>query len=814
METFWQDLRYGVRALAQTPAFTIVAILTLGLGIGANAAIFSVTRAVLLSPLPYADTERTVAIWSRWADFDKTWVSEAELLDYRRARSLRDVGAWSTTQANLTGANAEPERVGAARVTPNVFTALGARPLHGRTFTPDEEVEGRDTVAILGHGLWQRRFGGDHLVLHRRIRVDGRDLTVVGIMPQGFQLPTDYGEDFAEPTELWIPLTVNPSSPERGNHGWYAAARLAPGVTIAQANEELRAITAARTREGAYPEAMRFGAFAVSLDDEILGTVRPRLMLLGVAVGFLLLIACANVASLLLARAEGRVREVAVRRALGAGHGRLVRQALTESLLLSIGGAACGLALAMICVQALASAAPGSIPRVGAAGIDGAVLLFALFVGIGTTAFFSIAPIARLVRLDPVRSLKEGGQSTPGAARQRFRQMLIAGEMALAVLLLVCAGLMVRSIWAMQQVPLGFDPRGVLTVRVALPEDSYSTNERIVSFYERVTAAVRELPGVTAAGAVRSLPLASTIGDWGLDVEGFVETPGRNAKGDWQVVTPGAFEALGERVVSGRGFTAADRGDARQVALVNETMAARYWSDGNPIGRRIRMGSDGTRPWITVVGVVQDVRHNGITTTVKEKFYIPHAQFHLSTGFAPPAMTLVIRTDGDPRDLASPVRRAVAQLDPSLPVSGVRPMTDVVADTMAPSSFTGLLLALFAALAVVLAAIGIYGLLSYLVSQRTREIGIRMAIGASHGNVVSLVLRKGLLLTGCGVAAGLALAFGATRLMQALLYGVGPLDLVTFAAVPAILLVVAVAASYLPAARAARVSPLLALRSD
>jgi putative ABC transport system permease protein len=814
METFWQDLRYGIRALARTPAFTLVAILTLGLGIGANAAIFSVTRAVLLSPLPYADTQRTVVIWSRWADFDKTWVSEAELLDYRQARSLRDAGAWSTTQANLTGSNAEPERVGAARVTPNVFTALGARPLHGRTFTPDEEIEGRDTVVVLGHALWQRRFGGDPLVLHRRIRVDGRDLTVVGIMPQGFQLPTDYGEDFAEPTELWMPLTVNPSSPERGSHGWYAVARLAPGATLAQANQELRAITAARTREGAYPPTMRFEAFAVSLDEQILGVVRPRLMLLGVAVGFLLLIACANVASLLLARAEGRVREVAVRRALGARHGRLVRQALTESLLLSVGGAAVGLVLAVVCVQVLASAAPGSIPRVATASVDGAVLLFALLVGMGTTGFFSVAPIARLVRLDPVQSLKEGGQSTPGAARQRFRQTLIAGEMAVAVLLLVCAGLMVRSIWAMEQVPLGFDPHGVLTVRVALTNESYPTNERIVSFYDRVTAAVRDLPGVTAAGAVRSLPLGATIGDWGLDVEGFVETPGRNAKGDWQVVTPGALEALGERVISGRGFTAADRGDALQVALVNETMAARYWSDGNPIGRRIRMGSEGTRPWITVVGVVEDVRHNGITTTVKEKFYIPHAQFHLATGFAPQAMTLVIRTDGDPRELANPVRRAVAQLDPSLPVSGVRPMSDVVADTMAPSSFTGLLLAVFAVLAVVLAAIGIYGLLSYLVSQRTREIGIRMAIGASHRDVLSLVLRKGLLLTGCGVAAGLTLAFGATRLMQALLYGVGPLDLVTFLAVPAILLVVAVAASYLPAARAARVSPLLALRSD
>jgi putative ABC transport system permease protein len=325
---------------------------------------------------------------------------------------------------------------------------------------------------------------------------------------------------------------------------------------------------------------------------------------------------------------------------------------------------------------------------------------------------------------------------------------------------------------------------------------------------------VRQLPGVTAAGAVRSLPLGATIGDWGLDVEGYVEAPGRNAKGVWQVVTPGALEALGERIVSGRGFRPNDRGDALQVALVNETMARRYWRDGNPIGGRIRMGSDGERPWVTVVGVVQDVRHNGITTTVKEKFYRPHAQFQVSTGFAPRAMTLVVRTAGDPRALANPVRRAVAQLDPNLPVSAVRPMTEVVSDTMAPSSFTGLLLALFATLAVALAAIGIYGLLTYLVSQRTREIGIRMAIGASQRDVLSLIVRKGLLLTGAGVAAGLVLALGVTRLMRALLYGVGPADLVTFVAVPLILLVVALAASYLPAARATRVSPLLALRSD
>ena len=814
METFLRDVRYGARALARTPGFTVVAVLTLALGVGANAAIFSVARAVLLAPLPYADPERTVGIWSRWTGWDKTWVSEAELLDYRQARSLRDVGAWETAQANLTGNNAEPERVGAARVTPNVFSALGTRPLMGRTFTPDEEVEGRDTVVVLGYGLWQRRFGGDPGVLHRKLLVDGGAFTIVGIMPKGFQLPTDFGEDFAEPSQLWVPLPINRSSPERGNHGLYAVGRLAPGATLARANEELLAITRARTREGAYPEAMRFEAFARTLDEEILGTVRPRVVLLSLAVGFLLLIACANVASLMLARAEGRVREIAVRRAIGAGHAQLVRQALTEGLLLSMAGAAGGLALAAGFVYVLGSAAPGSIPRMSTIHVDGGVLAFALLVGLVTTGLFSLAPIARLVSLDPVQALKEGGQLTVGSARQRFRQALIVGELAAAVLLLVCAGLMMRSLWAMQHVPLGFDPRGVLTVRVALTNEGYPTDERTVAFFERLMDEVRRIPGVTSAGAMRSLPLGATIGDWGLDVEGYVETPGRNAKGDWQVVTPGALEALGERVVAGRGFRAADRADAGQVALVNETMARRYWADGIPIGRRIRMGADGTRPWITVVGVVQDVRHNGITAAVKEKFYRPHAQFHMSTGFSPRAMTLVVKTDGDPLAIAGAVRRAVVSLDPNVPVAAVRPMTEVVGETMAASSFTGLLLGLFALLALALAAVGIYGLLSYLVSQRTREIGIRVAIGASRHDVVALVLRKGLLLTLGGLGSGLVLAFAATRLMQALLYGVASVDAVTFVTVPVVLILVALGASYIPAARATRVDPLLALRSE
>jgi putative ABC transport system permease protein len=491
-----------------------------------------------------------------------------------------------------------------------------------------------------------------------------------------------------------------------------------------------------------------------------------------------------------------------------------VRQALTESLLLSMAGSVGGLALAAVAVRLLAAAAPGSIPRIATAGIDWRVLAFALLVGLTTTALFSLAPIARLVRLDPVQSLKEGGQFTLGAARQRFRQGLIVSELAMAVLLLVCAGLMMRTLWAMQHVPLGFDPHGVLTLRVALTNEAYPTNERVVAFYERLVERVRQVPGVTAAGAVRSLPLGATIGDWGLDVEGYVARPGDNAKGDWQVVTPGALDALGERVIQGRGFTDADRTDAPQVALVNETMAGRYWADGKPVGRRIRMGSDGERPWVTVVGIVRDVRHNGLTAAVKEKFYRPHAQFHASTGFAPRAMTLVVKTEGDPLALAKPVRRVVAELDPNVPVSAVRPMTAVVGNTMAPSSFTGLLLGLFAALALVLAAIGIYGLLSYLVSQRTREIGIRLAIGASQRDVLALVMRTGLVLAACGLGVGLVLALGAARLMHALLYGVEPVDVVTLVAVPAILFVVVLTASYIPAARAARVSPLLALRAE
>ena len=810
-----QDLKYALRTLARTPGFTLVAALTLALGIGATAAIFSVARTVLLQPLPYEDAGQAVMIWSRWVGWDKTWVSEAELLDFRTARTLRDAAAWSPGQVSLTG-DGTPERVGAAEVTPNLFTALGVQPALGRGFTADEENEGRSPVVILSHELWQRRYAGDPRILNHPIRIDGVSFVVVGIMPPGFRLPTDYTEDFAEPTRLWAPLTINHAMPTRGNHGLYAAARLAPGATIEQANAELAAIIGARTRQGLYHPTSHQSAIAVALDEQILGEVRPRLFLLAVAVGLLLLIACVNVANLLLARAEGRLREMALRTAVGAGRLRLARQLLTEAGVLAVVGAMGGILLAWVGVATLALWAPGNIPRIDRVRVDWAVVGFAALVSLATAIVFGLVPVARLFRSDLVDALKEGGHgATVGVQRQRMRGVLVAAEVAFAIVLLVSAGLMVRTLWALTHVDLGFDPEHVLTLRTSLPQADYPKPEQVVSFYERAIVQLQQLPNVTDVGAVRSLPLGSTIGDWGLDIDGYVSTPGNRAKGDWQVVTDGAIETMGEHLVAGRLFTRADRADSAPVAIVNETMVRKYWDGESPVGRRMRMGSSNpNRPWITVVGVVRDLRHNGLIAPVKEKFYIPHTQFAVSTGFAPRDMTFVLRSSGDAMSVAGQARAALARLDQNVPVSSVRRMTEVVSDSRASSTFTGLILGVFASLALLLSAIGLYGVLAYIVSQRTREIGIRLSLGATPQGILRLVLWRGLALSAIGVVAGLAGAFAVTQMMSAFLYGVGAHDPFTFIAVAAVLLGVATAASAIPALRAARVNPLVALRTE
>jgi putative ABC transport system permease protein len=813
-ESFFQDLRFGGRTLYRSPGFAAIAVLTLALGIGANASIFSVLNAVLLKPLPWSEPDRAVMIWSKWTSFDKTWVAEGEVVDYRkRAATLQEVAAWSDGQVNLTG-DQEPERVPAARVTANLFSTLGVSPMVGRAFTAQEDVPNGPPVVVLGFALWNRRYSADPSIVGRSILVNGNAFEVVGVMPPGFVLPTDYRA--AEPSQLWTPLQMNPTSMDHGNHGYYAAARLKPGATVAQAADELHGIAKAMTSEGLYPVAMQFDTVVLSLEEEIVGPVRRSIWLLFGAVGFLLLIACANVANLLLARAEGRQREIAVRSALGASSLRMLRQMLTESLVLTCLSALVGLGLAFAAVRVVAWWNPADIPRVGAVALDLRVLGFTAVVALLTSVLFSLAPALRSLKVDLNDSLKDGGQGgSGGVGRQRFRNALVVVQMALAVLLLVGAGLMLRSLWSLQRIPIGFDPANVLTMRVSLPTTSYPSPEQVAGFYERLVDRVRQLPGVRVAGAARLLPLGSTIGDFGLRVEGYVPTPGTSAKGDWQIVTDGYLEAMGERVIRGRTITAKDTADSQLVMLVNEELARRYFAGRDAVGGRLKIGGgDPNRPWITVVGIVADVRHNGVTEPIKEKFYVPHRQWNAATGFPIRSMALVVKTSIDPLTLVGPIRQEIRTLDANLPVSNIQAMSDVVGANFSSPRFTGFLLVTFATIALALSAIGVYGVLAYLVSRRTREIGIRLAIGAGRAQVLRLVLGSGLVLALAGIGLGLVLALVAGRFMQTLLYGVSAADPLTFVSVAVMLALVALAASLVPAWRATRVNPVVALKTE
>ncbi|MEP6993473.1 MAG: ABC transporter permease [Acidobacteriota bacterium] len=816
MDAFIADVRFALRGFRSAPGFAAAAILTLALGMGATTAISSVIRAVLLSPLPYAQPERRVMIWSRWKDFDKTWLANGEVADYRRlCPSFESVAAWETDQANLTGGG-EPVRIGVAGITANTFDTLGSRPLLGRGFTEAEDHPGGPPVVVLGYGIWQNRFGGDPGVVDRVVELDGVARHVVGVMPRGFALPTDFTEDAAEPTQAFVPLQTDPAELSHGNHGYYGAAKLAAGATAQRATAELKTVTANATRQGIYPVEMRFEAFAVPVEEEIRGGARHALFLVFGAVGFLMLMACANVANLLLARAEGRQREIAVRAAIGAGKARLTRQLLTESFVLAAAGAILGLALAWVGVRIIAARGAAGLPALTPIAIHPPMLLFAGALTILTTFLFGFAPAMQTLRLNLSESLRDGSaNASAGRRRQSLRGALAGLQMALAVLLLLGAGLMLRTLNALMHIDLGFDPQHVLTLQLRPPEASYEKPEAVVAFYRELLDRVRGLPGVRAAGIVRSLPLAAPIGDWGLDVEAYEESPGHNAKGDWQVISDGAFEALGEKLLRGRMLASTDTAQALPVVLVNETLARTYWPAGtDPVGRRIRMGS-AKNPWMTVVGLVKDERHNGVTAAIKEKFYVPYAQFPKTRGGdAARGMTLVVRAAREPMGLVNPIRAQVRLLDPRMPVSNVRPMTEVVDASLAAPRLTGSLLSIFAGLALVLASIGVAGVLAYLVSRRRREIGIRMALGAARANVLGLVLRRGVAYAAAGIGAGVAAAFFLTRLMEGLLFGVAPRDPATFAAVSALLLAIAAAASLIPALRASRVDPLDALRSE
>ena len=811
MDELIQNIKYAFRSLVKAPAFAAVAMLTLALGIGANSAIFSVVNAVLLRPLPYVEPERVLRVKAGWEGEYGNWLSQPEIIDIDDGvPSIARVGSWTEASGNLTG-DGEPERVRAVFIMPEALELLGVSMARGRTFTADEGTAGNDGVALISDGLFRRRFGGDPGLVGRDIEISGRLRTVVGVLPPDFRLLTDFRGTQAE---VFTPLIVNRDSLlSRGNHSYHTVARLADGATIEQAQQELDALAARLTQEGQYQVERRFGFQAVPAKDDVLGNVTPALGVLLGAVGFVLLIACANVANLLLARGEERLREMSVRAAMGADRSRIVRQLLTESLVLALAGGALGVGLAYAGTRFLVALDPTSLPRAQGVTVDGPVLAFTLGVAVLTGLIFGLAPALQAARHDPQSGLREATRSASGSrTRRTFRRALAVSELAFAVVLLIGAGLMVRTFQSLRQVDVGFEPEGILALTLSLPIATYPDDASVIDFYDRLLADVRALPGVEHAAAVRILPLTATIGDWSIDLENYEEQPGDNPKGDWQAVTPGYFELMGIELVEGRVLEPTDDAAGTPVAVVNKTMADLYWPDG-AIGQRFRAGQ---RPWTTVVGVVEDVSRNALIEEARTEMYHPHAQYPVTMTAAPRTMTLVVKA-ADGREggaLFAPIRELVRTANPNLPVSDVRTVEDVLAAAVASERFMMTLLSIFGALAVMLAVVGIYGVQTYSVSRRTHEIGIRMALGAGRRRVLSLVLRESAGLVGFGLLLGTGLALGLTRLMAALLYGVGATDPLTFLAVPVLLGAFAILATWLPARRASGVPPSEALKSE
>ena len=812
MPTFVQDLRFALRGLSRQPGFTLVALLTLALGIGANTAIFGIVNAVLLRPLPYHEPDRVVLLWSHWTNWSKTWVSQGELVDYQeQARSLEHVGAFSSTSFNLTGGG-DPLRVLAAQVQPEIFAALGAQPIAGRVFTADEDRPGHEHVVMLTEGLWRSQFGSDPSIVGRAIQLDAESYTVVGVLPAALRLPLDYASRTF--TQIWVPLALGPNDPQqRGNHGLNALGRLRPGTSVAQAQAEIDTITGGFLQR--YPDNYdrAFGLTLVPAPLEVFGDVRPALVVLLLAVGAVLLIACANVANLLLARSEARQKELAIRVVLGAGRGRIVRQLLTESMVLSAIGGAAGVALAYGLTRGLLALDPLKIPRVQDIAIDGRVLAFTAAISAVTGILFGLVPAIQSSRADLQPVLKEGGRDSR-VATGWLRRVLVVGEVAASVVLVAAALLLARSFARLLDVDAGFNPAHVLTMRTSLPNQTYAEPAAMVKAYAEVGRRLRESPGVQAAGAVTGLPLASTRGDWSIRIEGQPVDHRSGLAADWQVVTPGYFEALGTPLRAGRTFTDADTADTLLVIVVNETMATKFWPGVSALGRRLTMGSNGR--WITVVGVVADVHHRGLDMQPRPEMYRPHTQFRYGGPNAPavPTMTWVVRAAGDPRAATSYARAAIHAVDANLGISDVATMDQVLADSTSDRRLNMLLFALLGGLALALATVGVYGVVAYSVTQRTHEIGVRMAIGATPADVVRMVLSEGGRLAVAGVAVGSVVAFAGARLIRGLLFEVSATDPLTFAGVALGLLGIALLASYIPARRATRVDPMIALRGE
>jgi putative ABC transport system permease protein len=802
MESLWHDLRYALRSLRQSRVFTVVALLTLALGIGANTAIFTVVKSVLLEPLPFPEPERIVVVLESnpEAGFEKFTLSPPNFRDiHDQNQVFSAMAAFAGDSIALTG-NGPPERLRARRVTGEFFRVYGSEPLHGRVIGTADDQPDAPPVAVLGHGFWQRRFAGDAAVVGRTLQLDGTPTTVIGVMPAHFSTTHD----------LYVPLALDYEQADRGSHWLIGLARLAPGVTLPQARDNLRAITAGLAE--AYPESNTgWSAVAEPLHELMVTNVRPALLVLTLAVGLVLLIACANVANLLLSRMALREREIAVRTALGAGRWQLMRQLLIESILLSVGGGLLGFLLAIRGTTLLVALNASDLPRSASIGVDLGVLGFTLVLSLVTGVVFGLLPAFRASRANLQQTLREGGRSSTGMGGQRLRTTLVLAEVSVALVLLIAAGLLIRSFTALVDVDPGFVADNVLTVQLNLPEARYAEEEARSAFYHQLFERLHEVPGVEQAAGVFPMPLTGS----GYMLRFFVEgrpqpPPNQELVAHIREVAAGYIETLGIPVYRGRTVSTADDAGAEPVVVLNQSAANRFWPDQDPLGQRITFDDLDAEDltWWRVVGVVGDVHHESLATATEPEIYRPLLQ-------APnESVTAVLRTSAAPTSVIDGVRNALIELDPELPLYNIRTLQQIVDESVAQPRFSSLLLGLFAGLALLLAAIGIYGLISYSVTHRLREIGVRLALGAGRGNILRLVLRQGMTPVVIGAVLGIVAALAATRLLASLVFDVSPADPLTFAAVTTLLLVIALLACLLPALRAIRVEPMVVLRDE
>ena len=811
-----RDVRYALRQLRRSPGFAAVAIITLALGIGANTAVFSVINGVLLEPLPYGEPDELVVVSSAFPTlgFDRFWFSPPEYFELREwSQVFEDVGAYRTGTSSIETYD-RPLRVPSSVATWSFFPTMGVEAALGRTFTEEEDLPGASPVAVISDGLWQRAFGADPAVVGRDVRVNGVQTTILGVLPPRFDVE-DAGVD------VWTPVNIDPSDHvnRRGNHFMVVVARVADGVPLERVQGELDRLEARWDEEyGSVhaPSADNHPLTAYDFREDVLGDIRPAMMLLLGAVGFVLLIACANVANLLLARSETRSKEVAVRVAMGAGRSRMVKQLLTEGVTLAVAGALAGLAVGHFAVRGLLMVNPDGVPRAEGIGLDWTVGLFTGLIAVITGVLFGLAPLINTSLAKVGSTLKEGGtRSTKGSAGLRARRLLVVAEVALAVILVTGSGLMLRSMSALQEVDLGFNPEGLLTMQVSLPQGDYPTAGDVGAFFETAIERIRALPGVSDATFVSGIPPIRTLNANDTQFEGVEQTqdgPAHNVD-YWTAIGGDYQETMGNRIVEGRGFQPSDALAETPVMLVNERLARTFYPESSPVGRRI--GPTGANsPLFTVVGVVADVKQAGVNNDPGTELFFYGPQLTQGGLFAYRTQNFVLRTEGNPLALAPAVRRVLSDLDPALPVSDVQSMEQNVARSMAQPRFMTLLLGLFAGVALLLAAVGTYGVMSYSVAERNREIGIRMAMGAERGSVLGLVLRQGGFLAVAGVVIGIVGALGLSRYLSAQLYEVSATDPRTFVAAPLFLAMVAMLACYLPARRATRVDPVTALREE